>query len=128
MPGARPLTASASAVVRFRLVDGGVGRRVDDQARLQSPAGGHERIRVGEVQRGTVEGADIPQRRERARELEAHLPAGAGQQDAHQGKVSADASGGAVASRGLSSGVPSTGHAIPSAGSFHRRERSCSGA
>src|ERR1700741_5072217 len=62
------------------------------------------------------------------RHLAADLAAGAGDEHAHQGKVSAPESGVPAASLGLRTGAASSGQATPIAGAFHSTVRSCSGA
>ncbi len=125
-PGATALIAWAA---RLGPVDGGVGRRVHDQAGREGAADALERARAAQVERGPVGGVHLAQRRQGARQLEAHLPLGAGEEDAHQAKVSACANGVPFAAfAGRIGCVPPRGHSMPTAGSFQSSERSCAGA
>ena len=107
----------------FRLVDRGVGGRVDDHVRVRRAHCPSDCIGVDKIERCMI-GRDG--RVEDRLELRADLAVAAGQQDLH-GKTSASLRYGAAASRFESSGWPSKGHLIAMSGSSQRMTRSCAG-
>ncbi len=113
--------------VGFRRVDGGIGRRVDDQVRPQQAHLLANLLRYGEVQRIVPEGEQLAGTRQLRLQLAGQLARAAGDQDFH-GNSSASRSSLPAWSLADSCGASSNGHWMRSSGSFHSRLRSCSGA
>ena len=106
------------------------GLRCPEEANIRAPESVLE-VHLGYIRAGAdlIEtnsfGANRPKL---ARHFLADLPAGARHEHADHGKASASASGLPAASLAFSTGVPSMGHTMPTAASFHSSVRSCCGA
>ncbi len=111
----------------FRRVDGGVGRRIDDQVRPQQAHLFANLFRISQIQCVVPKRQQLAGTRQLQLQLAGKLPLAAGDQDFHA-KSSASLRHLPAWSFADSCGGSSNGHSMPSSGSFHNRLRSCSGA
>ena len=109
-------------------IDGGVRGRVHDHVGPRVANARHDLVGPRKVQARALVRHDLRDAVELANDLGADLTAGAGHEHPDHGKDSACASGVPTASFGLRSGAALSGHWTPTAASFQRSVRSCSGA
>jgi hypothetical protein len=83
MPGAVALTARASSGSAFRLVHGGIGGGIDDDAGFDRGHHAADGLRVGQIHFPGIHGDDLAQGGQGAGQFPADLAATAGEKDFH---------------------------------------------